>query len=63
MKLLEIVYMMDIKVHQQHQHLTGPGVDVNEQIAEKFHRLVIKKSKRRKDYARSKDNIWAADLV
>ena len=62
MKLLEIVYMMDIKVHQQDQDLTGPGVDVNEQIAEEFHKLVIKKSKRRRDYARYKNNIWAADL-
>ena len=37
-------------------------MDANEQIAEEFHKLVIKKSKRRRDHARYKNNIWAADL-
>ena len=36
---------------------------VNEQLAEELHKSGIKKSKKRKDYARFKDNIWAADLV
>ena len=32
-------------------------------IAEELHKPVIKKLKRRKVYARLKDNIWAADLA
>ena len=39
------------------------GISVNEQLAEELHKLVIKKFKRRKVYARFKDNIWAADLA
>ena len=39
------------------------GVSVNKQLAEELHKPVIKKFKRRKVYARFKDNIWAADLV
>ena len=41
----------------------GLGVSVNEQLAEELHKPVIKKFKRRKVYARFKDNIWAADLA
>ena len=37
-------------------------VSVNE-LAEELHKPVIKKFKRRKVYARFKDNIWAADLA
>ena len=40
----------------------GLRVGVNEQLAEELHKPVIKKFKRRKVYARFKDNIWAADL-
>ena len=36
---------------------------VNEELAQELHKPVIRKFKRRKDYARSKDNIWAADLA
>ena len=36
------------------------GVSVNAQIAEELHKPVIKKFKRRKVYARFKNNIWAA---
>ena len=36
------------------------GVSVNEQLAEELCKTVIKKFKRRKVYARFKDNIWAA---
>ena len=39
------------------------GVSVNEQPAEELHKPVTKKFKRRKVYARFKDNIWAADLA
>ena len=42
---------------------TGSGISVNEQLAEELHEPVIKKFKRRKVYARLKDNIWAADLA
>ena len=42
---------------------TGSGVSVNEQLAEELYKPVIKKFKRRKVYARFKDNIWAADLA
>ena len=42
---------------------TGSGISVNEQLAEKWHKPVIKRFKRRKVYARFKDNIWAADLA
>ena len=42
---------------------TGSGVSVNEKLAEELHKTVIEKFKRRKVYARFKDNIWAADLA
>ena len=42
---------------------TGSGLSINEQLAEELHKSVIKKLKRRKVYARFKDNIPAADLV
>ena len=41
---------------------TGSGTTINEQLAEELHKLVIRKSKKRKVCARFKDNIWAADL-
>ena len=41
----------------------GSGVNVNEQLAKELHRPAIKIFKRRKVYARFKDNIWAADLA
>ena len=42
---------------------TVSKVSVNEQLAEEVHKSVIKKFKRRKVYARFKDNSWAADLA
>ena len=42
---------------------TGSGISVNEQLADELHKPVIKKFKRRKAYARLKDNIWVADLA
>ena len=42
---------------------TGSRMSVNEQLAEELHKPVIKKFKRRKVYARFKDNIWASDLA
>ena len=38
------------------------GLSINEKLAEELHKPVTKKFKRRKVYARLKDNIWAADL-
>ena len=59
--------MMDIKEHQQVlfiNFLTKKlDQSVNEELAEKLHKLVIKKFKRRRVYARFKDNIQAADLT
>ena len=37
------------------------GVIVNEQLAKEIHKPVIKKSKRRKVYAKFEDNILAVD--
>ena len=37
------------------------GASVNEEPAQELHKPVIKKSKRRKFYAKFKENIWAAD--
>ena len=42
---------------------TGSGIGVSEQLSEELHKTVIKNFKRVKDYARFKDNIWAADLA
>ena len=42
---------------------TGSRISENEQLAEELHKPVIKKFKRRKVYARFKDNTWAADLA
>ena len=41
---------------------TESVVSVKEQLAEELLKRVIKKLKRRKFYARFKDNIWATDL-
>ena len=40
----------------------GSRVSLNEQLVEELHKPVTKKFKRRKVYARFKDNIQAADL-
>ena len=50
-------------VYKLFEKKTGSGISVNEQIAEKFHKPLIKKLKRRKVYARFKDNILAANLA
>ena len=42
---------------------TGAGISVNEQLAQELHKPVIKKFKRRKVYARFKDNIWEAHFA
>ena len=50
-------------VHKFFDKETGSRVSVNKQLAEKLHKPVIKKFKRRKVSARFKDIIWAEDLV
>ena len=35
----------------------------NDQLANKLHRLIIKKFKRRKIYSFFRDNIWGVDLA
>ena len=50
-------------VYKSFDKKAGSGVSVNEQLAEEWHKLVIKKFKRRKVYAKFKDNIWAANFV
>ena len=60
---------MDIKEHQQVWSVSflikkkGSRVSVNEQLADKSHKLVIKKIKRRKVYARFKGNIQTTNLA
>ena len=60
---------MEIKEHHQAWFIsffdkkTGSGVCVNEQLAEEWYKIVTIKFKRRKIYARFKDNIWVADLA
>ena len=39
----------------------GSGMSVNEELAQELYKLVIKKFKRRKTYARFKDKMWAVD--
>ena len=42
---------------------TGSRVSVNEKLAEELHKQLIKIYKKRKVYARFKDNIWSAGLA
>ena len=37
--------------------------EFKKELAEELHKLVVKRFKRKKVYARFKDNIWAADLL
>ena len=45
----------------------GSGVNIplefNEQLAEKLHKPIIRKFKKRKVYSGFKENIWGADLA
>ena len=68
MKLLEVITMMDIKEHwcmvcKFFDKKTGLEISLNEQLAEKLRKPIIKKLKRRKVSGRFKDNIWAVDLA
>ena len=42
---------------------TGLGISANEQLAEKLHKPVITKFKRRKVFVIVKDNIWGSVLA
>ena len=42
---------------------TGSAISVNEQLDEELYKTMIKNFERRKNYARFKDKIWAADLA
>ena len=42
---------------------TESGVCINEVLVRELHKPVIKELKRRKFFAKFKDNIWAADLI
>ena len=50
-------------VHKYFDKKTGSGTSVNEQLDKELDKPIIKKFKRRKFFARFKDNIWEADLV
>ena len=42
---------------------TGSGVSIDKQLAQELHKSVIKTFKRRKVYARFKENIQTADIA
>ena len=42
---------------------TRSEINANKQLSEELHKPVIKNLKKRKVYARWKENFWAADLV
>ena len=42
---------------------TGSGVSIDKQLAQELHKSVIKTFKRRKIYARFKENIQTADIA
>ena len=50
-------------VYKIFDNKTRSRVSVNEQLAEELHKPAIKQLKKRKVYARFKENIWAADLA
>ena len=60
---------MVIKMEQEVWYIsllikTGSGTKTNvfEVLAQELHKQLVKKFRRRKVYARFKDNIWTADL-
>ena len=64
MVLAKLVYkFFDKKTRSGGIATSKAGVSVNQQIAEDLHKPEAKKIKKRKVYARFKDNIWAADLA
>ena len=55
--------MISKNFHKKKQKKTGPGMSVNEKLAEELHKPVTEKIKRRRVYAWFKDNIWAVDVT
>ena len=52
-----------IMVYKYFDKKAGLGVSVNNKLAEELNKTVMKKLKRRKVYAKFKDNIWGADFA
>ena len=52
-----------IMVYKYFDKKAGLGVSENNKLAEELNKTVMKKFKRRKVYARFKDNIWGADFA
>ena len=50
-------------VYKIFDNKTRSRISVNEQLAEELHKPAIKQLKKRKVYARFKENIWVADLA
>ena len=52
-------------VYQFFDEKTGSGAKASaiEELSQELHKLIMKRFKRRRVYAKFKDNIWAADLA
>ena len=50
-------------VYRFYDKKPGSGISLSEQLAEEWHKQVSKKFRRRKVYARFRDNTWAAGLT
>ena len=50
-------------VYKFFEKKTESEINANKQLSEELHKPVIKKLKKRKIYARWKENFWAADLA
>ena len=61
-KLMEYQRALASMVYKFFDKKTRSGINANEQLAEELHKPVTKRFKRRKVYARFKDNISTADL-
>ena len=55
--------MVNIKEDGAYDKNTRSSVNINEALCQELHKPVMKKSKRRKGYARFKDNIWATNVA
>ena len=55
--------MVNIKEDGAYDKNTRSSVNINEALSQELHKPVMKKSKRRKGYARFKDNIWATNVA
>ena len=63
-RISKIVYkFFDKKTGSRVTATRKAGVSANEQLAQELHKPVTKEFKRRRVYARFKDNIWPAGLA